>query len=892
MTQEQKFLDALREIFVGAPVEGESGFINLMKIKSRYYEQAVFPQLLKDVDKATKPFEKSFREELFDKLYAFFSRYFSESGSIYFRHTPLDKNIYERVYTDDRDVMLFWKTHMLYYVKTDRLFKSMGVNVDGEKFWFDVSALEHKRANEKRELTYAFGTRKPDGTLSFTVAYSEKGRKTKIDDILRAVKDAGAYLDEDALTRAFRVFEKQSEVDYFINKNAKAFLKEQFDLWLYQYVFSGENAFTETRLKELQALKDVAYHIIDFIAQFEDELVRIWNKPKFVLNANYIITLEKILLGPSPRPSPLQGEGVRTSESPLPEGERDRVRGEALFQKILTHPGMTAQLDEWRTLGMVDAKFKPADILEKDLLGAPLYPQYQFLPLDTRYFKELELNLLALFDDLDQELDGWLVHSENYQALKTLLPKFRGRVKAIYIDPPYNSKSTEILYVNTYKHASWITIMENRLRLCKYFSTFDGSLVVAIDENQQEELGILLKDIFPEREIICVTVIHNKKGTQGDYFSNNNDYAYFSISPELSETNGNLIPENEWEYANLRKWGKESTRDTAKNCFYPIYVKDEKIIGFGDVCSDTFHPRWNEKGDDGTKVVYPVDSSGIERKWRYARQSVERIIHLLKISKTKDGDIQILKAKNQLQFKTTWDNPLYISGDYGTRLLTEMGIFPEEDLFAKSIHTVSDSIYAISDKEDIALDFFGGSGTTAHAVMNLNRADGGKRKYILVEMGEHFNTVILPRIKKVTFSDQWKDGKAVPPSGSPLKRGSGGGMSQFVKYYDLEQYEETLRRADYKDTDAPLFQMTDIYTSYVFLRDLKLMEAVTLDKVADRIEVRPEKLYAGIDLAETLSCVTGKWIKRITKDTVEFEDGSRASLSEPDWTILKPLIWW
>jgi len=148
MTQEQKFLKALADIFVGAPVEGESGFINLMKIKARYYEQAVFPQLLKDVDKATKPFEKSFREELFDKLYAFFSRYFSESGSIYFRHTPLHQNIYERVYTDDRDVMLFWKTHMLYYVKTDRLFKSMGVEVDGEPVRVDVNGPKTRKVVE------------------------------------------------------------------------------------------------------------------------------------------------------------------------------------------------------------------------------------------------------------------------------------------------------------------------------------------------------------------------------------------------------------------------------------------------------------------------------------------------------------------------------------------------------------------------------------------------------------------------------------------------------------------------------------------------------------------------------------------------------------------------
>ena len=165
--------------------------------------------------------------------------------------------------------------------------------------------------------------------------------------------------------------------------------------------------------------------------------------------------------------------------------------------------------------------------------------------------------------------------------------------------------------------------------------------------------------------------------------------------------------------------------------------------------------------------------------------------------------------------------------------------------------------------------------------MNLNRVDGGKRKYILVEMGEHFNTVILPRIKKVAFSDKWKDGKAQ----------EGKGVSHFVKYFQLEQYEDTLRKARYED--APLFAGTqDAYTSYVFLRDLKLLDAVKVDKKKNKVEVNLEKLYEGVDLAETLSCLTGKWIKRITEETVEFQDGTTASLSEPKWEDVKPLIWW
>src|SRR3989304_9036721 len=158
-----------------------------MRIKSRYYEKGGFPKLQENIKKAIEPFPE-FKEELFDKLYTFFQRYFSESGSIYFRYTPLHQNVYEKVYTDDKDVILFYKTHMLYYVKTDRLFKSLEVNVDGCKFFFDVSTLEHKKANEKRDIVYSFKEKRKDGVLVFTVAYSEKGRKTKTDDILKALR--------------------------------------------------------------------------------------------------------------------------------------------------------------------------------------------------------------------------------------------------------------------------------------------------------------------------------------------------------------------------------------------------------------------------------------------------------------------------------------------------------------------------------------------------------------------------------------------------------------------------------------------------------------------------------------------------------------------------------
>ncbi|CEG12626.1 DNA methylase N-4/N-6 domain protein (fragment) [groundwater metagenome] len=292
MTKEQKFYKALQDVFIGAEIEGKGGFINLMRIKSGYYSQ-IEKLLQKNINNALEK-HLAFRNELFDKLYSFFSRYFTESGSIYFNSTPFHNNIYEKVYTDEKDVILFWKTQMLYYVKTDRIFRSLPIEFDEFKFYFDASKIENKKANEKRSIVFEFDKVQEDRTIIFSVAYSEQGRITKQDEILKTIKRKGIAITEEQLERAFRVFEKQSEVDFFINKNAKAFLEEQFKLWSYQYFWGGAKDWSADRINQLQILKDIAFKVIDFVAQFEDELVKIWNKPKFVKNSNYVITLDKI----------------------------------------------------------------------------------------------------------------------------------------------------------------------------------------------------------------------------------------------------------------------------------------------------------------------------------------------------------------------------------------------------------------------------------------------------------------------------------------------------------------------------------------------------------------------------------------------------------------------
>ncbi|MCL6447919.1 MAG: site-specific DNA-methyltransferase [Armatimonadetes bacterium] len=810
MTKEQKFYNALKDIFVGAKVEGESGYINLMRIKSRYYEQGVFPKLQKDIENALQPLPDDFREELFDKLYTFFSRYFSESGSIYFRYTPLHQNVYEKIYTNDKDVMLFWKTHMLYYVKTDRLYRNLEIELDGTRFFFDVSTLEHKRANEKREIIYEFKAKRNDGTLVFTVTYSENGRKTKIEEILKNLQKTGAQISVEVLEKAFRVFERQSEVDYFINKNAKAFLEEQFDLWLYQYLFSGKNIWTEQRIRELQTLKDIAFKIIAFISQFEDELAKIWNKPKFVLNSNYVITLDRIA-----------------------------ERNLNLVERLLNHINFMAQLEEWQQLGMVDDDFKQNEVVLNNLIGKYLNEKYRYLPIDTRYFKDLELEILELFDNLDETLDGWVIKSENYQALNTLLPKFRKKVKVIYIDPPYNTGGDEFLYNDKYQHSSWLSMMADRLALAKELLTMDGGLFVSIDYNEDARLRLILEDLFGAEQ-----------------------YRNTIITARVKKS----IMER--ERVRSLNWGTG---------YLMLFAASEKTLIVPPLLPQKSQKKekWHAFDAPGIRPTMEYELFGIKpppgRHWMYSQDRAFQMIENGELKRNpKTGRIEYKVPDSEgILLDTNWTDVL--ESDSKWDFSTE-----------KNVTFLQRAFNMLANHNDYILDFFAGSGTTAHAVINLNQQDGGKRKYILVEMADCFETVLLPRIKKVIFCTKWQNGKP----------GSAKGISHMLKYYQLEQYEDALRKAKYEDADLFDNPYEDPYHQYIFLRDLKMLEALAVNLEQNQVKVDLSRIYENIDIAETLSNLTGKWIKRITSKIVEFADGETINLQNLDYRLIKPLIWW
>ncbi|SHD76534.1 site-specific DNA-methyltransferase [Schnuerera ultunensis] len=334
-----------------------------------------------------------------------------------------------------------------------------------------------------------------------------------------------------------------------------------------------------------------------------------------------------------------------------------------------------------------------------------------------------------------------LIEADNYHALQLLEYLYTGQVDCIYIDPPYNTGARDWKYNNNYidsndnwRHSKWIAFMQRRLRIAKQLLKDDGVLITAVDDNEYAHLWMLLKELFPSFEHVPVTIQHNPGGTQGDRFSVTHEYAIFSMS-ETADIFRKTHAEG--DTYNLRRSGSTSGRFEGATCFYPIIVDAEgNIIEFGGIPDDNFSPsdQTIERGD-GTFEVWPIDKNKIEKKWRYARDTVETVKSRMFTVRSNDR-IEIKLRREDEQPKTVWTDKLYNAEAHGTNLLKELigGGFS----YPKSIYAVKDAIACAvkGKKKALILDFFAGSGTTLNAVNLLNAEDGGQRRCIMVTNNE------------------------------------------------------------------------------------------------------------------------------------------------------------
>jgi len=725
--------------------------------------------------------------DVYNHLTNFFSRYYDDGDFISQRRYK--EGVYAIPY-EGEEVKLHWANADQYYVKTSEYFKDYTFKtMYGETVHFKLieaeTEMDNNKAKEKR--FFQLYTEKPfeviDGELFIYVEYkaSEYSGKTAqarhitdIVDAFASVQTQPEYIpfaaimtvtdNKTMLERHLNRYTARNTYDYFIHKDLGKFLRRELDFYIKNEVIylddidEQDDAKTKEYLTKAKVIRKIARKIITFLAQIEDFQKKLYLKKKFVVETNYCITLDRV--------------------------------PESMYPEIAAND---AQREEWVRLFAID-EITGGDMFTEPYsvpLTVEFLKQNPYLVLDTVFFSnEFKERLVASINNLDEKLDGLLIHSENFQAIRLLQQKYQNRVKCIYIDPPYNAKSSEILYKNTFKHSSWLSLIENRLSAASYLLKEDSVITIAIDEVEQTRLGELLRVIFPSKQITAITVVHNPSGQQGDNFSFTNEFAYFVYSDLKNVIGQEIRDESGIDIRTFRdNSGNNNLRTDAANCFYPIYVRNNEIIGFGDVSPDDYHPESRcIKIDENTIAVYPIDNNGVEKKWVFERGTVEGIRDQLWVKgDAQQGDIDIMRSKSVFRYKTTWTDKKYSANSYGSALLTAMNI-PFD--YPKSIYTVIDCVKAgLSDKDSgIVLDFFAGSGTTGHAIIRLNNDDRGERKYILAEMGNHFDTATKPRVIKAIYSDDY-NGVAGWKKGKPLSRR---GSSHAFKYLRLESYEDTL----------------------------------------------------------------------------------------------------
>ncbi|WRA89306.1 site-specific DNA-methyltransferase [Helicobacter pylori] len=790
-TNEAQFYEVLENLFIGVKIEDQpeslldsspramkNGTINLMKAKSQYYHHKK-QELKKLIDSKCQD-NNDLKEELFDKLYSFFKRYFSANGGIYFNDTPLYDNLYTKSDYEKcslkKDTALFYKTKDLYYVKSETIYKDFCFELEGILFNFDTSSLESKKYNEKVDLVFDLKSIVKNidtktNTLNFSVTLSSKGTQTKTNEILKKCSNQGVKLDEEVLKKAFVKFKKQGSMDYFIHKNAQGFLKEQLDLYLFEYLFKEMTAFDLKRLNGINTIKEVALEVIALVSEFENELCKIWNKPRLVLNSHFIVSLDKL-----------------------------KAKNYDL-NKITSHPNYPKQVKEWQDLNLEIAD----NLLENE-----------FLPLDTLYFKDLEKEVKSLFNEND--INGTLIKSENYQALNSLKNRYKEAIDCIYIDPPFNTGS-DFAYIDRFQDSTWLSLMHNRLQLAYDFLSPQGSFYLHLDNNANYLGRMLLNDIFGKENFRNEIIWRRKQATSyGDkYFGIVNDTIFL-----YSKTDKNI-------FHTIKSLDDENTQK---------YIKERFVFSDKDGRKYMKSPLVNSLNRPNLKYVF----QGINpppNGWLYSQTRMQELFDNNELLIPNDPNARIYRKIFLDKYEGQEISNLWLD----ISIVNPMAIEQEDFQTQKPEKLLERVIQASSNENSIVCDFFAGSGTTCAVAHKL------KRKYIGIEMGEHFDSVILPRLKKVIGG--FKSGAA--------KEFNGGGV---VKVYALESYEEILRKIKHEDNDKPL-AYDEQYSDLVECKN----ESYTLN-----IEALENM---GVDIKETLENLHGVGVEFFNEKVVKFKGNDK-----------------
>jgi adenine-specific DNA-methyltransferase len=765
--------------------------------------------------------------EVFSHLYNFFRRYYSDGDFISQRRYK--EGVYAIPY-EGEEVKLYWANHDQYYIKTSEYLRNYTFRLpSGKRVHFKLVEADTEKDNNRltngNERRFILSAEQPlaeeNGELVIRFEYRPDPEKRKQADLnaiaveqIRSLITSSPSLqvtwsplldtrpteknpNRTLLEKHLTDYTARNTFDYFIHKDLGGFLRRELDFYIKNEVMHLDDIESETAprveqyLAKIKAMRRIAHKIIDFLAQLENFQKKLWLKKKFVVETQYCITLDRIFA--------IEDEETR----------------DWLIARIIAND---AQREEWvrlygdiETWGQGDGATGSLPFTLSSSLHVSLSPNLQVprsLMVDTRHFDEaFKLRLLAAIPDIEEETDGLLIHGENFQALNLLLERYKGKVKCIYADPPFNTSETGFIYKNEYRHSSWCAMLAQCIASARCLLCDNAVLATAIDDFEMHHLGLVSDELLSKEARLGTLVVEMKpSGRTNDNFlaTSHEYYLLYSPNPRAAEiTFFELTEEQRQQYAmedehGAFKWrdflrtGGYSTPEERPNSYYPIYF-DPKT---GQISLEE-RPGW--------EVIWPIDSEGRNRVWRKTPASF--LQHLA------DGEIQIVakrgggfkvqiidRIKAGIRPKSVWVGERYDASSHGTKLLKalfgETGTFT----FPKSLYATRDVVYIVAGNEEdaVILDFFAGSGTTGHAVINLNREDGGRRKFILVEMGEYFDTVLVPRLKKVIFTPEWKAGKPKRMATKEEVERS----PRILKILRLESYEDTLNNLELKRTEV------------------------------------------------------------------------------------------
>ena len=775
---------------------------------------------------------------VYNHLYTFFSRYYDQGDFISQRRYKGDT--YAIPYAGE-EVMLHWANKDQYYTKSGESFSNYAFTLEnGKKVQFRLveadTAKDNRKDNEQARVFALIEPRIKTETdengdeiqtdilpfdiqgdlLTIRFEYKSVNKKEKQSDyITQAVEKIQNFAISDEFQGIFKAmpteknknrtllekyltdYTAKNTADYFIHKNLGKFLNQELDFYIKNEVMNLDNiqestdfSHIEQNFQTIKTLKTVAKEIIAFLAQLEDFQKKLWLKKKFVAGCHYLITLDHL--------------------------------NEAQVQAALANPKQTTQ---WQALFNVNTSgFNVAELCKN----------YPHLVIDTALFEpKFQADVLREIEHLDDKTNGLLIHSDNFQALNLLQERYKEQVKCIYIDPPYNTGNDGFLYKDRYQHSSWLSMLDSRLNLSLFTLSPDGITFISHDDNEYDNLKkISLNTGYKFKS----NLIWNSSGHTDNQFEIKVNHEFISVLYKDSPSFGYVIDPNTREGSNLWKNIAENsiTKNGPANPFSEITLP----IGFPcalengyieqNIPSSDFFNSINELNFFSREkikefnVSFPIRKNDVTIKdnkisnelvclsgWANINKLKNFILNNCEPFYDEDGIISFYLSKNgTIYYKKQKDKNRNVNSVLQNFSTTEKAKYELEnmglsiDIYPKPKELIQYILkIGASAKADLILDFFAGSGTTAHAVINLNREDNGNRKYILVEQGEYFDSVLKLRVQKVIFAKEWKDGKP------QADNGMFGGVSQIVKVLKLESYEDTLNNLELRKPAQDLADM-------------------------------------------------------------------------------------